>query len=382
VTTNKAAIMSFSLNEDQTLLKDAADGFFADNAPVTAWRKLRDAKETYDPALWQEIGAMGFAGAMIGEDHGGSAMGLRAMSLVLEAQASTMGASPLLQTGLVCANAIMLLGDASQKDYCLPKIATGEVSCAFAIDEGAHHRPDHIQTTATKTEGGWLVTGSKAFVPDGTGADWLFVVAKLEDGLGDALGVFVIDRQAKGVTRTPRASVDGRDFADIAFDATFVADFMLLNQGPVDAAALEKLLDMARLGICAEMLGLTKAAFDMTLDYLKTRTQFGQVIGGFQALQHRAAAMLVEMELTRSCVLDAIVQVEAGKSVPEAVSLAKARAGDTMHLVTNEMIQMHGGIGMTDAHDSGFYIKRARVLETLYGSAAFHRDRWAKLHDY
>jgi alkylation response protein AidB-like acyl-CoA dehydrogenase len=370
--------MSFSLTEDQTLLKDTADGFFGDKAPVSALRALRDSGTQFDPAIWSEIGEMGFSGTLIEEDHGGTDMGLRAMCIVLEAQASTLGASPLLQTGLICAWAVKLLGDDSQKAYCLPKIAAGEVSCALAIDEGPHHRPDHIATTATRVEGGWSLSGKKAFVPDGMVADWLFVVAKMEGGVG----VFVVDRQAKGVTRTQRGSVDSRDFADISFDGTIVQDYLLLGQSACDPDKLTQVLDIARLGVCAEMMGLARAAFTMTLDYLKTRSQFGQLIGSFQALQHRMAAMMVEMELSRSCFVDAILRMDAGKAAPDAVSLAKARAGDMLHLVTNEMIQMHGGIGMTDAHDSGFYIKRARVLEAMYGSSAFHRDRWAKLNGY
>jgi alkylation response protein AidB-like acyl-CoA dehydrogenase len=370
--------MTFSLNEDQTLLKDAADGFFGDKMPVSALRKLRDAGDHFDPAIWGEIGEMGFSGTLIGEDHGGTNMGLRAMCIVLEAQASTLGASPLLQTGLICTNAVTLLGDASQQAYCLPKLAAGEITAAFAIDEGPHHRPDHIKTIATKCDGGWSLTGQKAYVPDGMTADWLFVVAAMENGLG----VFVVDRQAKGVTRTPRMSVDSRDFADVTFEDTVVQDYLLLGQSACDPDKLTAVLDIARLGVCAEMMGLARAAFATTLDYLKTRNQFGQLIGSFQALQHRMAAMMVEMELTRSCVVDAILKVDGGMSAADAVSLAKARAGDTMHLVTNEMIQMHGGIGMTDAHDSGFYIKRARVLEAQYGSSAFHRDRWAKLNGY
>jgi alkylation response protein AidB-like acyl-CoA dehydrogenase len=370
--------MTFSLTEDQTLLRDTADGFFADKAPVSAFRKLRDGKTTLDHALWEEIGAMGFVGALISEEYGGSDMGLRAMTLVLEAQAKTLGVSPLFQTGFVAAMAIKLLGSPEQQAQLLPQIAAGEVTCALALDEGPHHRPYHIATTATQTTAGWSITGTKAYVSGGYAADWLLVLAAMEDGLG----LFVVDQQADGVTRQARASVDSQDFADISFDSTQVLDSMLLGQTGVPAATLDHVLDYARIGTCAEMLGLMAACFEMTHDYLKTRTQFGQLIGSFQALQHRAAAMLVEIELTRSCVLDAISRLESGKAAADAVSLAKARAGDTLHLVTNEMIQMHGGIGMTDAHDSGFYIKRARVLETQYGSSAYHRDRWAKLNGY
>jgi alkylation response protein AidB-like acyl-CoA dehydrogenase len=373
--------VTFALNEDQTLIKDTAEAFYADKSPVSAWRALRDKRAKFDPEVWGEISALGFAGTLIGEDFGGSGLGLRALALILEEQGRTLTASPLLQTALIAAQAVSLFGTPSQKAYCLPKIASGEVTCALVLDEGPHHRPSQITTRATKTSNGWSLSGQKRFVPDGSLANWLFVVAAIEDGLG----VFVVDQAAKNVTRNPRHSVDGRDFADVVFEQTEVADFMLLGEGLVAEASLALLLDYARMGAVAEMLGVIKGAYDMTLDYLKTRTQFGQVIGSFQALQHRASAMLVEMELSRSCAVAAfnlLDQSADGQKIAQAVSLAKARVGDTLQLVTNEMIQMHGGIGMTDAHDSGFYLKRARVLETLYGSSAFHRDRWATLNGY
>jgi alkylation response protein AidB-like acyl-CoA dehydrogenase len=370
--------MAFSLTEDQTLLKDAADGFFADKAPVAGFRKLRDSKETLDPSLWGEIGAMGFAGAMIGENHGGSDMGLRAMGLVLEAQARTLGVSPLFQTGLMAPSILKLQGNTVQQDDYLPKIADGSLTFALALDEGAHHAPQKIETRATKTAGGWSLAGKKRFVPDGAHARILIVIAQTDAGLG----AFLVAGDAPGVTRHALSGVDSRDLADVTLDAVSVGDGAYLGDKPLDEATLDLILDHGRIGLCWEMMGLIGATFDMTHDYLKTRTQFGQLIGSFQALQHRAATMLVEIELTRSCVVAAIDAIERGKGVGEAVSLAKARTGDTLQLVTNETIQMHGGIGMTDAHDSGFYLKRARVLETAYGSSGFHRDRWAKLNAY
>jgi alkylation response protein AidB-like acyl-CoA dehydrogenase len=370
--------MAFALTEDQTLVKETADGFFAEHAPVSALRQLRDAGQTGDPALWREVGALGFCGGLIGEDQGGTALGFRTLALALEAEARTLGTSPLFQTGWVGASAVNLAADAGQKAVLLPRIAAGSVRLALALDEGAHHRPSAI---AARFEDG-KVTGLKRFVPDGAGAD-LFLVAV---ATGGGTGLALVEADAPGVSRTPLATVDSRDFADVRFEA---APGTLLGGGPLADWVLDSLLDVARAGVCAQMLGLIGASFEMTVEYLKTRTQFGQLIGSFQALQHRASTMLVEMELTRSCVVAALSaldkaaagQLDAAK-LAEAVSLAKARASDTLQLVTNETIQMHGGIGMTDAHDSGLYLKRARVLETLYGSAAFHRDRWARLNGY
>jgi alkylation response protein AidB-like acyl-CoA dehydrogenase len=370
--------MTFSLTEDQTLIKDAADGFFGDHAPVSAFRTLRDAGATGDPKLWSEIGAMGFTGALISEDHGGTALGYRTLALVLEAQAKGLGASPLFQTGWCASQALYMFGDDEQISTYMPGIAAGEVTYALAWDEGPHHKAGVL---ATGYENG-VINGRKRFVPDGTHADHLLVAVTCEGGIGLAL----IEKAASGVTRTALHGADNRDLADIVFENT---PAILLGRKGRDQGHIDGYLDSIRMGIVAEMMGLTAAAYEMTLDYLKTRTQFGQLIGSFQALQHRASAMLVEMELSRSCAVagfDALEKASKGEldgqKLAAAVSLAKARAGDTMHLVTNEMIQMHGGIGMTDAHDSGFYLKRARVLETLYGSSAFHRDRWAKLHGY
>jgi alkylation response protein AidB-like acyl-CoA dehydrogenase len=371
--------MTFALTEDQTLLKDTADSFFADKAPVMAFRALRDSAGTSDPALWGEIGAMGFAGALIGEEFDGTAMGFRSLALVLEAQARTLGASALFQTGWVAAPAVGMLGTAEQKAHWLPKIANGQVTFALAWDEGPHHK---ASGHSARFDNG-TVTGTKRFVPDGGMADQLLVAVSTNDG---GVGLAMVSGDAVGVSRTPLHGVDSRDLADIEFAS---APAQLLGGAAVSQSHLDGLLDIARAGVCAEMLGLASACFTMTHDYLQTRTQFGQLIGSFQALQHRAAAMLVEMELSRSCVvaaLDAVDKAAVGQldsaKLAEAVSLAKARAGDTLHLVTNETLQFHGGIGMTDAHDSGLYIKRARVLEALYGSSAFHRDRWAALNGY
>lgn len=370
--------MSFALTEDQQLLKDTADSFFAEKAPVLALRQLRDAGRTSDPALWDEIGAMGFCGGLIAEDHGGTGMGYRALALALEAEARTLGTSGLFQTGWVGASAILLAGTVAQTGDLLPKIAAGAVRLALACDESAHHRPGMIETRFADG----AVTGLKRFVPDGQGADLLLVTVATGEGPAIAL----VEAAAAGVSRTPLATVDSRDSADIRFEA---APATLLGDGAGGADRIELVLDIARAGLCAQMLGLTGACFEMTVDYLKTRTQFGQLIGSFQSLQHRASHMLVEMELTRSCVVSALAAVDRAvggqlepRKLAEAVSLAKARAADTLQLVTNETIQMHGGIGMTDAHDSGLYLKRARVLEAQYGSAAFHRDRWARLNGY
>jgi alkylation response protein AidB-like acyl-CoA dehydrogenase len=355
--------MTFALNEEQRLLKDAARDFCREQAPVARLRKLRDGKKNgRDPDLWREMAAMGWAGILVPEEHGGAGLGYVGLGVVLEETGRTLVASPLHSTAMIGASALLLAGSDAQKAEWLPKIAAGEVIVALAIDEGAHHAPGKSKLKASNGK----ITGEKKYVADGHIAD-LFLVA----GEG---ALYLVKADAPGVTRRELITVDSRGAADVSF-ADASADTLKGS-----AVVLDQVLDRARIGLAAEMLGQAQEAFEITSEYLKTRRQFGQVIGGFQALQHRAAKMFTDLELTRSCVYAALDALDSNATnVPELASLAKARAADTLHLITSELVQMHGGIGMTDEHDAGLYLKRARVAEALYGGSAFHRDRYAKL---
>lgn len=363
----------FTLTEDETLVRDAATSFVTDRAPASAFRAVRDAGKTQDETLWAEMAAMGWAGILVPEEHGGTGMGMRAAGVILEQLGRTLAASPFLSTAVIGASALMLAGSEDQKAAHLPALAEGARTFALAVDDGAHHAPDRISTTATQDAGGWRLTGAKPFVPDGAEADVLIVAARTTGGVT----LFLVEGAGAGVTRTALSTVDSRAAARITLDGAAGEPL-----GSVDGGAdlLDAILDRARIAIAAEMLGSAQAAFDMTAEYLKTRTQFGQVIGTFQGLQHRAAEMFADLEFSRSAVLAALHGAETGANdLGQLASLAKARMGDTLHRISNECVQMHGGIGMTDAADPGLYLKRARVTEALYGSAAFHRDRYARL---
>jgi alkylation response protein AidB-like acyl-CoA dehydrogenase len=375
------------LTEEQTMLRDAAKAWVAQKSPVGAFRKLRDsgAIDGFDPAVWAEICEMGWAGILVPESHGGSGLGYLTTGLVLEEMGRTLTASPLLSSALGAPTALLLAGSDAQKSEWLPQLASGKAIGALAVDEGAHHAPETIALKATQKGNGWTLSGKKTFVLDGGAADLLIVAARSSGKPGDTQGItlFLVSASATGVVRQKLRSVDSRGVADIEFETVEVgADAVL---GPVDQgfSALDATLDRMRAGLAAEMLGAAAQSFDITLEYLKTRTQFGQVIGTFQALQHRAAKMYTELELSRSCIEAALDAIDRNANdIPALVSLAKTRANDTWHLVSNEMVQMHGGIGMTDAHDAGLYIKRARVAEAAYGNSAFHRDRYARLNGY
>ncbi len=364
----------FKLTDEQKMLAEAANAFVQKKLPTSHLRAVRQAGSGHDGAVWAEMAEMGWLGAVIPEDHGGVGLGYTGAGLVLEATGRTLAPSPFLSSAVIGASALLLAGDAAQQEAWLPKIVSGEAILALAVDEGAHHSPARVALQATAAGEGHTLSGKKSYVADGQIATHFVVVAKADSGPA----LFLVPADAAGVSVEKLNTIDGRGAADVTFAQ---AKGARLSAG--GAGALERLLDVARIGQAAEMLGTATQAFETTLDYLKTRTQFGALIGSFQALQHRAAKMYVDLEMTRSCVLAALAALDANAGdVAEMASLAKARASDTLHVISNEMVQMHGGIGMTDEADPGLYLKRARVTEALYGSASFHRDRYATLHAY
>jgi alkylation response protein AidB-like acyl-CoA dehydrogenase len=374
------------LTEEQTMLRDAAKGWTQDSAPVSALRKLRDggSKQSFDPAAWKDMGEMGWAGVIVPEEHDGSSFGYLGLGLILEETGRNLVASPLLSTAMIAASALTLGGSDAQKIAWLPKIATGAAVATLAIDEGAHHAPVETSLVANRKGNGFVLDGTKTFVIDGEAADLLIVAARTSGAPGESDGItlFLVPGETQGVTRTHLALIDSRGAAEVIFDQVELGDEAVLGEVGKGWAILEPVLDRAYAGLAAEMLGTATAAFEITLDYIKTRTQFGQVIGTFQALQHRAAKLFTDLETTRSCVEAALEAADAGGDTRLLASLAKAKASEVLHLASNEMVQMHGGIGMTDVHDAGLYMKRARVAEALFGSASFHRDRYAKLSGF
>ena len=375
------------LNEEQSMLRDAAKSWTQEKSPVTAFRKMRDSgvEIGYDVNAWNEMAEMGWAGVIIPEEYGGSAFGYLSMGLILEELGRTLTASPLIASGVGAASALVLGGSDAQKSEWLPKIADGSVVGALAVDEGPHHAPEKVALAATKSGAGYSLSGTKTFVIEGLAAHLLVVSARTSGKPGDKDGItlFLVPADAKGVSRKRLALADSRGAANITFDKVEVGADAVLGAADKGWDVLEKTLDRVRAALAAEMLGAANQAFETTLDYLKVRVQFGQVIGSFQALQHRAAKMFTDLELARSAVEAALQAIDADSpDVPELVSLSKAKMGDVFHLVSNEMVQMHGGIGMTDAHDAGFYLKRARAAEAAFGSQSYHRDRYARINGY
>lgn len=379
--------MALVLTEEQQLLRDTATQFFQERAPIANLRKIRDTKnpDGFDRAVWKEMADLGFAGILTSEKYGGTDFGPVGLGLVLEQSGRTLAASPLVSTVLVCGSAVQLAGSAVQRQDLLSAIAAGEIIMALALEEGAHHNPTHIATKAVSEGDAFRISGSKTFVLDGHVADKLIVAARTSGDVNAKTGItlFIVDAKAKGVTITRTLMVDNRNAANITFDNVAVGADAVLGSVDGGSDVIEQVLDIARIGLAAEMLGSIQEVFDTTVEYLKERKQFGVPIGSFQALKHRIADLFAEIELCRSVVLDALSALEARRNdVPLVASLAKARLSETARRMTNEGLQMRGGMGMTDQFDIGLFMKRARVAAATFGDANFHRDRYATLEGF
>jgi alkylation response protein AidB-like acyl-CoA dehydrogenase len=372
------------LTEEQEMLRDSAKGWVTDHSPVSAMRKIRDSGSEigFDPATFKSIAGMGWTGVVIPEDFGGSDFGYRSMGVILEEFGRKLVAAPLIGSAIGAASAISLGGTDAQKSEWLPKIADGSGIAALAIDEGPRYAPEKIALAATKKGNGYSLLGSKTFVLEGLAANVFVVAARTGGKPTDEKGVtlFLVPANAKGLSRKRRELIDSRGYADLKFDNVELGADAVIGQVDNGNALLTKVLDRVYASIAAEQVGVALQAFETTLEYLKTRVQFGQIIGTFQALQHRAANLFTQIQLARPTVDEALTAIDVDAAdVSEMASLSKATANDLVNFVTREMIQLHGGIGMTDAHDAGFYIKRARTLEASFGSSAYHRERFARL---
>ncbi|MCP4212140.1 MAG: acyl-CoA dehydrogenase [Halieaceae bacterium] len=373
-----------ALTEEQTLIREQASAWALKESPVSQFRALRDASGSagFEQATWDAMIEMGWTGILVPEEYGGSDLGILTFGLVLEQLGRQLTASPLLPSALAGASALLLGGSAAQKEAMLPNIIDGTAILTLAVDEGTHHRPESTALEARASDGGFTLSGSKASVAEGSAATHFVIAARTAGTPGDHEGIslFLVAADSAGISRTALNVLDSRDYANILLDDVHVDADALLGSLNGGLPLLQQVLDRARAGIAAEMLGTASQAFDMTLDYLKTREQFGKVIGSFQGLGHRAAGLFSAMEQTRSCVEAALQAIDAdADNSAELASLAKCRAGQFLYNMTNELIQMHGGIGMTDEFDAGLYLKRARALEASYGNRSYHRDRYARL---
>jgi alkylation response protein AidB-like acyl-CoA dehydrogenase len=379
--------MPLVLTEEQSMLRDSARGFINEKAPIAHLRKMRDDRDAtgFSRDLWKGFAEMGFAGLLVPENFGGSGLGAVEAGVVMEEIGRTLMPSPFLATAVLAASALVRGGSAEQQAAYLPKIADGSLIAALAVDEGAKHRPLNIAMQAVRAGNGFKLNGAKALVVDGHVADLLIVAARTGGNAGErgGLTLFLVDPKAKGVSIERTVMVDAHNAARINFDNVEVSADAVLGEVDQGSDLLDAVLNIGRGAIASEMVGLSEEVFNRTVTYLKERKQFGKLIGEFQALQHRAATLYIDIEITRAATLKALqtLDQDAAKA-GHAVSVAKARAGTTATRAVQEGVQMHGGMGMTDQFDIGLFMKRARVCEELFGDANFHADQLARAKGY
>ena len=376
--------MPLILTEEQTMLRDSARDFLAEQAPVSQLRALRDSADAdgFSRALWSRFAEMGFTGVLVPESNGGLGLGHVEAGVVMDRIGHQLCASPLLASGLVAVTALRQAGSDAQQQHWLPLLASGKAIATLAVDEGVKHKPGQFSTRATAQGHGWRLDGAKTLVLDGHVADLLIVAASV--GGDDArTGLFMVSPQAAGVTVERTVMVDAHNAARVQFKSVELGADALLGTLDAGGPALAAALDVGRAAVAAELMGLADEVFDRTVQYLKDRRQFGKQIGEFQALQHRAAHLYSELQITHAAVLKAQQMLDddiAGAAA--TVAMAKARAGRTATLAVQEAVQMHGGMGMTDAFEFGFFMKRARVLQELWGDSNFHLDALARRRGY
>jgi acyl-CoA dehydrogenase len=372
--------VSYLIDDDMKMLRESAARLFAGADTVRTLRRLRDARDLAGLArgVWPAMSALGLAGILVPEAYGGAGLGARTSTQVAETMGVGLATGPFIASAVMGATAVLAGENEALKDRLLPDVAAGGTVLALAAEETERHRPDQIRTVARREGRSYRLSGRKVAVIGGNLADWLVVAA--QDDAAGGLGLFLVDAHAAGLAFDLGIGIDSHPTVNVTLSEVTV-DSGSRIAGPEHAdTALERALDAGRLHLAAEMLGVAQEAFDRTVDYLKTRVQFGKKIGEFQALQHRAAILLGEIEIARSVVMKAASLWDEGDAAAKAyVSLAKARLGDIARRVTTEAVQLHGGIGMTDDFDIGLFLKRARAASELLGDGAFHAERWARL---
>jgi len=374
--------MSLVINEEQNMLKSSAKELLDLKSPISLMRELRDDNyNQFDPDFWKEMVEMGWTALTVPEEYNGLNFGYVGLGQVIEEMGKKLTVSPTISTVLVSTTIVGLSKNEVLKSKLFDEIMSGKKLCTLAHEESSHHNPNIDLSIISNNNEKFILNGKKRFVIDGTISDYLIVSANSESN--GSLELVIIDSKSKGITFNNKVHMDSKIYSDISFNNVEFSKDNFLSTENDGKKILKKALDIACVGLAAEMLGNIQQAFDMTIQYLKEREQFGVKIGSFQALQHRSAIMFGEIELCKSIVLKALQAIDSGdENLPELASLAKSKLGLTSKLVTNEAVQMHGGIGVTDDADIGFFLKRVRVSQRIFGDSNYHLDRVAKFNSY
>ncbi len=377
--------MSLALNSEQSLIARTARDFVRQESPVARSRALRDRDDPlgYSRALYAQMADLGWAGILFDEAYGGAGLGFAEMVIVMEELGRSLAPEPFIGCVGLAGTALARSGAGDAKEKWLRGVVDGSSIVALAHHEpGGRHDVLDVSARADFRDGMFVLNGAKSFVLDACGADAFIVPARAVDSPG-ALTLFLVEANTPGLKVERQRLIDHRNCAILELTDVSCPASNVIGDVHGGADLLERSIEAATVLLSGEMMGGMSQAFDLTLQHMKTRVQFGVPIGSFQALKHRAARLFMDIELARSAVLAAARALDCNSDdAPRLVSLAKARCSDAYKLVANEAVQIHAGMGMTDACDIGLYLKRARVSETIFGDARRHRNRWAQLSGY
>ncbi|MBV9044740.1 MAG: acyl-CoA dehydrogenase family protein [Alphaproteobacteria bacterium] len=375
--------MDFSYTEEQTLLRNSVSKYLADTYKFDSWRKFTRTDAGRDPAHWKQFGELGLLAAAIPEENGGLGGGPVESMIIMEEFGKALVVEPYVPTVVIGGGFLKHGGSAAQKEEWLGKIAAGETMLAFAFAEpkGRYNLAD-LTTTAKKSGANYVLNGQKAVVIGAPWVDHLIVTARTAGGQRDNNGVsvFIVDKKAKGVTTRDYPTVDSLRASEISFDNVEVPAANLIGTADNGLPLVEQVVDEAIAAVCAEATGAMKVLVDTTVEYSKTRKQFGVPIGKFQVLQHRMVDMFVQYEQSVSITLMVTLKLaEADAERAKAASAAKVTIGKGGRFVGQQAVQIHGGIGMTDELNVGHYFKRLTMIDTLFGNTDHHLKRYAAL---
>jgi pimeloyl-CoA dehydrogenase small subunit len=374
--------MDFDLTDEQRLLRDSVDRLLADHYGFAQRRGYLAEPEGFSTALWSRYAEQGLLGLPFAEEHGGFGGGAIEIMLIMEAFGRVLALEPYLATVVLGGTALRLAGNDAQKSATLPPVGEGRMTLAFAHGERqARYDLTDVLTTAKPTAHGWVLEGAKSIVAHGDGADRLIVSARIagERNDPDGIGLFLVDARANGVARRSYPMRDGTRAAEISLSGVEVARADMLGEHGNAMPVIERVVEAGIAATSAEAVGAMEAMHAMTLEYLRTRQQFGKPIGQNQVLQHRAAEMLIALEQGRSMAMLAAMMVDEPDPVERAhnIAMAKVGVGQASRFVAQNAIQLHGGIGMTEEYAVGHYFRRVMVVEHMFGDPAHHLSRLA-----
>lgn len=370
--------MDFQLNPEQALLLDSVQRFAREHYDFSARGQLLESDDGFSRDHWARFAELGWLGVAIPEEVGGLGWNMVDIALILEAFGGALVLEPFLSTTVLGAQ-LLLGGSGSTRDTLLPRIPTGDVLLALAAYETAgRFNPQVVATSATADANSWIINGGKCLVFDGGSADWLVVSARLKGLVDDpqGIGLFLVPAEAPGLTLRRYRTIDGLRAADFQFSNVRVTTTQMLAPPGATWNLLDKALDYARVGLCAEAVGVMDRALELAVDYIKVRQQFGQPLANFQVMQHRCADMFVAVDQARSMVYQALSALEADdESRRWAVSACKVKIADAGQFVGGEAVHLHGGNGITDEYSVGHYLRRLMLIEKTYGDTEYHLSR-------